>query len=159
MTEIGSARYFLVIASLVGWFLTIKQSNQDNDAGFVCVSGSLLGHWLQLHEECPEDFSMFDGSLTLVCLLDLLVVSHNSHPQVERGVSGGGFLCNSTGRLQRRGSLGREKEETGTCSSFFNYKDHIIKHQKAYGMLALVIRQGGEGKAQNVTMWLGRQSG
>ena len=51
MTEIGSARYFLVIASLVGWFLTIKQSNQDNDAGFVCVSGSLLGHWLQLHEE------------------------------------------------------------------------------------------------------------
>ena len=51
---------FLVIASLVGWFLTIKQSNQDNDAGFVCISGSLLGHWLQLHEECPEDFSMFE---------------------------------------------------------------------------------------------------
>ena len=50
----------LVIASLVGWFLTIKQSNQDNDAGFVCISGSLLGHWLQLHEECPEDFSMFE---------------------------------------------------------------------------------------------------
>ena len=106
----------------------------------------------QLHGECPESFLAF-----LICCFDTL--SRYLPFPVARGVPRGGLLCNSTGRLQRRGSLGREKEETGTCSSFFNYKDHIIKHQKAYGMLVLVIRHGGEGRAQNVTMWLGRQSG